>query len=238
MPEGRGMESEERIQYAVEHTEVVRPPKQTLATFGITNIYYYLVTEPVYRELLGRGEETVVREGRVVAERPKIVTPSYLVNLFEGFEHGKEYAQYVLQRYGPHEPGLLYRYRNEPTEVNILSSPMESVIYNLNQKIDREGNPLAAIIKGVDELWDVSLMKFIHDVTRNSLRSNVMELGVRGLLDVDQGGIPRYTRYAIEQLFEEARRNRAKVSELEAELRRWSLFDEYEDRFLDLFRRK
>jgi hypothetical protein len=28
------------------------------------------------------------------------------------------------------------------------------------------------------------------------------------------------------------------VSDLEAELRRWGLFGEYEDRFLDLFRRR
>ncbi|HJX70071.1 MAG TPA: hypothetical protein VJ441_03145, partial [Dehalococcoidia bacterium] len=81
------MEAEERIQYAIEHTEVVRPPRQDLATFGITNVYYYLVTEPVYAELLGKAEETVVREGRVIAERPKIVTPYYLLNLFDGFEH-------------------------------------------------------------------------------------------------------------------------------------------------------
>jgi len=232
------MEAEEKIQYAVEHTEVLRPPKQTLATFGITSIYYYLVTEPVYVELLGRGEETVVREGKVIAERPKIVTPYYLVNLFEGFEHGKEYAKYMLEKYGPHEPGLLYRYKNEPTEVNILTNSMEAVVYNLNQKIDREGNPLAAIIKGVDEMWDVSLMKFIHDITQDSLRRNVMELGVRGFLDVDRSGVPRHTRYIIEQLFEEARQDRSKVTDLEVELRRWGLFDEYEDKFFDLFRRK
>ncbi len=231
------MEPEDKIQYVVEHTEVLRPPKQTLATFGITNIYYYLVTEPVYAELLARVEETVVREGKLVAERPKIVTPFYLLNLFEGFEHGEEYAQYVVERYGPHEPGLLYRYRNEPAETSILSSPMESVVYNINQKIDREGNPLATIIKGVDEMWDVSLMKFIHDITSGSLRSNVMELGMRGFLDIDSGGIPKHTRYIIGQLFEEAKRDRAKVPELEAELRRWGLFGEYEDRFLDLFRR-
>lgn len=232
------MEAEERIRYAVEHTEVIRPPKQALATFGITNIYYYLLTEPVYTELMGGGEETVVREGRLIAERPKIVTPYYLVNLFEGFEHGKEYAEYVLRKYGLHEPGLLYRYKNEPAAVNVVSSPMESVVHNLNQKIDREENPLATIIKGVDELWDVSLMKFIHDVTSGSLRSNVMELGMRGFLDMDRSGVPQYTRYVIEQLFDEARRERARVSELEAELRRWGLFNEYEDRFLDLFRKR
>jgi len=231
------MEPEEKIQHTVEHTEIVRPPKQSLASFGVTNVYYYLVTEPVYNELLGIVEETVVREGRVIAEKPKIVTPYYLLNLFDGFEHGEEYAHYMLRRYGPNEPGLLYRYKNEPGEMNILSSPLESVIHNLNQKIDKEGNPLAAIIKGIDEMWDVSLMKFIHELTRDSLGSNVREMGVRGLLDIDHGGIPRHTRQTIEQLFREARRDRNKVNELEAELRRWGLFGEYEDRFLNLFRK-
>jgi hypothetical protein len=232
------METEERIQYVIEHTEIVRPPKQTLATFGITNIHYYLVTEPVYSELLENSEETVVREGRVIAERPKIVTPYYLLNLFEGFEHGKEYAEYMLNKYGLHEPGLLYRYKNEPMEINILSSSCESVVDNLNKKIDSDENTLAAIIKGVDEMWDISLMKFIHDLTRGSLRSNVMEIGMKGFLDVDRSGIPNYTRHTIEQLFREARIDQRKATELETELRRWGLFDEYEDRFLALFRKR
>jgi len=115
---------------------------------------------------------------------------------------------------------------------------MEAVVHNISQKIDREQNPLATIIKGIDELWDISLMKFIHDITQRSLTGNVMELGVRGLLDVDSGGIPRHTRHLIEQLFGEAMNERAKVSQLEAELRQWGLFNEYEDRFLDLFRKR
>lgn len=191
----------------------------------------------MYSELDESLDETVVREGRVIAERPKIVTPYYLLNLFEGFEHGREYVEYMLRNYGPNEPGLLYRYRNEPADTNITSSPLESVVDNINRKIDEEQNPLAAIIKGIDELWDISLMKFIHDLTRRSVSSNVMELGMRGLLDVDSGGIPRHTRLMIEQLFAEARHEKAKVFELEAELLRWGLFQDYEDRFLDLFRR-
>ncbi|MCJ7618281.1 MAG: hypothetical protein MUO43_17270, partial [Desulfobacterales bacterium] len=68
------MEADERIQYVIEHTEVLRAPTQSLATFGTTNIYYYLVTE--LAEWVN-----VVREGRVIAAKPKIVTPSYLINL-------------------------------------------------------------------------------------------------------------------------------------------------------------
>lgn len=230
------MEAEERVRYAIEHTEMVRAPRQSLATFGVSDIRYYLLTLPAYTDIAGDTGETVVREGRVIAERPKIVTPHYLINLFQGFEHGQEYAEYVLRTYGANEPGLLYRYRNEPADMNILSSPMESVIESINQEIDRSGNPLSTIIKGVDELWDISLMKFIHDITRQSLGSNVMEMGMRGMLGME-GGIPRHARYTIEQLFHEAAAQRSRVSELEAELRRWGLFGEYQDRFLDLFRK-
>jgi hypothetical protein len=73
-----------RIEYAISHTEVLRPPRQTLSTFGTTNIYYYLLTEPAYKELAHDVAETVIREGRVIAERPRIVTPYYLCHV-EGF---------------------------------------------------------------------------------------------------------------------------------------------------------
>jgi len=43
---------DERIRYAVDHTEILRAPKQSLSTFGTTNIYYYLVAEPAYSELI------------------------------------------------------------------------------------------------------------------------------------------------------------------------------------------
>ncbi len=231
------MEDDDKIQYAIDNTEVLRPPKQSLATFGTSDINYYLVTEPVYTELMGGGDETVIREGRVTAARPKIITPSYLMNLFEGFEHGSEFAQYMIRKYGPHEPGLLYQYKNEPKKVTIVSDPLFEVVRKLNKMIDSKGDPLAAIIKGVDEVWDVSLMKFVHDITAGSLYTNVMELGGRGLLDIDGSGIPRDARDRIEELFEQIRRGEAEPFELKTELDRWGLFEEYEDRFFRLFRR-
>lgn len=231
------MQDEQRIRYAVERTQVARMPEQTLATFGLTTIDYFMLTEPVYSEIMDSEGETVVRQGKVIAEKPKIVTPYYLMNLFEGFEHGQEYAHFMMREYGPHEAGLLYRYRNEPSEMSIVSSPIQAVVENINRRIDDERNNLAAIIIGVDELWDVSLMKFIHDITYNSLRHNMMELGSRRLLGSGASGVPRFARASIEHLFAEAARDRSRVAELEIELRRWGLFAEYEDRFLDLFRK-
>lgn len=224
------MEMDEKVEYAVQHTEILRPPRQTLATFGVTNIVYYLVTELF-------GSASVVREGKVVVERPRIVTPSYLVSL-EGFsEQARSFIEYMSQKH-PHEAGLFYRYRNEPKEFNIVSTPLEEVIHRLNQEIDKKGDPLSTLIKGVEELWDVSLLKFTYELTKGSVRSNIMEMADRGLFDIDKAGIPRDARYRIEELFEEVGRDLSRASGLVAELERWQLFHEYEDRFFRLFQKR
>ncbi len=229
---------DERIKYTVQHTEILRPPKQSLATFGITNIYYYLVTKPAYSELIESVTETVIREGRVVAERPRIVTPYYLSRL-EGFSSdAKRYFDMLLRSHGPSAPGLFYTYRNEPKELNIVSDNLLSVVDKLNAEIDKRGDPLTSIIKGEDELWDVSLMKFIYEVTRSSLPSNLSQMRTRGLLNVDSSGVPADARLRINELFAKTLRGEIDPGELKVELDHWNLFEEYEDRFLALFKRR
>ncbi|MBM4447270.1 MAG: hypothetical protein FJ023_07990 [Chloroflexi bacterium] len=224
------MEADEKIQYAIEHTEVLRAPTQSLATFGTTNVYYYLVTE--LAEWVN-----VVREGRVIAARPKIVTPSYLINL-EGFSlQARRFIEMMAAR-DPHEPGIFYTYKNEPREMNIVSEPVGAIVDKINRRIDSQRDPLTAIIKGVEGLWDVSLLKFTYELTRGSVQSNVAELERHGLLHVDSAGVPRDARNHIEELFERTKRDPSWASELVAELRRWDLFYEYQDRFLSLFRRR
>lgn len=228
---------DERIRKAVECTEILRAPRQSLYTFGTTNIYYYLVTEPAYSELIDTETETVVREGRVLAERPKIVTPYYLTGL-EGFStDAGRYFESLIHEYGPNAPGLLYAYRNEPKELNIVSGHWQSVVEKINAEIDRRSDPMAAIIKGLDELWDVALIRFIFEMTRRSLSDNIGQMGARGLLDVDSRGIPADARLRIEELFRQVSRGEAAPETLKEELDRWGLFDEYEDRFLNIFKK-
>jgi len=228
---------DQKIREAVEHTEILRVPKQTLNTFGITNIYYYLVTEPAYSEIIRSITETVVREGRVIAERPRIVTPYYLSSL-EGFStDARRYFDVLIKAHGPDVPGLFYTYRNEPKELNIVSDSLLSVVEKLNARIDKRGDPLAAIIKGQDELWDVSLIKFIFEMTRNSLEDNIKQMSARGLLDMDSKGVPADARLRIEELFRRVSRGETDPRELKAELDRWNLFNEYQDRFLNIFKK-
>ena len=224
------MEIDGKIEYAIEHTKILRSPEQSLATFGSTNIYYYLVTELM-------ENVNVVREGRVIAARPKIVTPSYLINL-EGFSsQARRFAEMMAEKF-PQEVGIFYSYKNEPKEMNIASEPVKVVIEKINQRIDRQHDPLSAIIKGVEELWDVSLLKFTYELTKSSVQSNVAELERSGLLHVDGAGIPRDARNYIEELFEKTKRDLSLANELAVELRRWGLFSEYQDRFFSLFRKR
>jgi len=229
---------DERIGEAVRHTEILRLPKQRLATFGTTNIYYYLLTEPAYSELVGDTAETVVREGRVIAEKPRIVTPYYLSRL-EGFSlDAKRYFNLLTETHGAHAPGLFYTYKNEPKETNIVADNLASVVSRINAEIDRRGDRLASIIKGQDELWDVSLLTFIYEMTRSSLQNNLSQMERRGLLDVDTGGIPVDARLRIEELFRQVSQGLREPAALKEELDRWDLFHEYEDRFFTLFQRR
>ena len=224
------METNDRIKYALEHTELVRAPQQHLATFGSSVIDYYVVTELV-------GNVSVVRDGKVIAERPKIVTPAYLVNV-EGFsEQAKKYIA-MMAREHPYESGVFYRYKNEPKGMNVVSEPMGQVIGKLSSQIEEGQNPLSTIIKGVEELWDVSLLMFIYELTTRSVGPNVAEFSRRGFLDTDASGVPQGARDYIEELFERASRSLSRAPELVMELNRWGLFPEYQDRFFALFRRK
>ena len=226
-----------KIQEAVERSEVLRAPKQSLTTFGTTNIYYYLVTEPAYAALAPNTKETVIREGRVIAEKPRIVTPYYLSSL-EGFsDNARRYFDALVQQYGHSVQGLLYAYRNEPKEMNIVSDNLLAVVAKLNEQIDKRNDPLTTIIKGMDEMWDIAIIKFIFEMTQRSVDNNVRQMGARGLLMMDHKGIPADARATIEGMFLQAAKGDLDPYILKDELDRWNIFPEYEDRFLSLFRK-
>jgi hypothetical protein len=233
------METESsRIEQAARLTEIIRHPRQHLSTFGVTNIHYYLVTEPSYTDLTGGVNETVIREGKVIAERPKIVTPYYLSRL-EGFSvDARRYFKMLVDMQGPDAPGLFYAYKNESNGLNIISDNWRVVVDRLNDEIDKKGDPLTSIIKGQDDLWDVSLFKFIFEMTRNSLKDNISQLNSRGLLNADVSGIPVAARMRIEELFTRVANGENRASDLEAELNHWGVFEQFQDRFFAVVRGK
>ena len=222
------MDADERIWEAMAHTEVVRPPRQRLSTFGTTTVQYYVVTE------LGESM-SCVREGTVFAERPRIVTPYYLLHV-EGFsDDARRYLSMMAER-NPHAPGVLYTYRNSPSSTDVVSEPARVVLGNLVDRLEAENQALAAVIRGVEDVWDLAVMMFIYDLTQRALGGNVADFQRRGMLRMDSSGVPRAAREHIEELFAATRADRSRAAELVMELKRWGLYEEYEDRFLSMFR--
>src|SRR5437763_15501978 len=83
--------NKENFDYAIENTRVIVAPERKIATFGSTSFRFYLVSE-----LLDRVNEVRVRDGRIHADRPQILTPDNFARLLlEGF--GEKAEQYIDQ---------------------------------------------------------------------------------------------------------------------------------------------
>ena len=75
--------------YAIENTSVIVAPERQIATFGSTSFNFYLISE-----LMDRVDQVRIRNGKIHAERPQILTPEhYRRLLLEGF--GDKAQRYV-----------------------------------------------------------------------------------------------------------------------------------------------
>lgn len=176
----RRMLSEDSVQYAIENTQVIRAPERRIATFGNTSFRFFLVTE-----LMDGVDQIRVRDGRLHAERPQIVTPQNLhTMLLEGFgSRAEEFAGW-LREHAPDVAALKYGFQFRKTDLQeqVVHSPLAEVLGRINETVDREEDPLSAIIQGVDEGWEVCLLKFATDMIQESAGGNMQDFRRRGLL--------------------------------------------------------
>lgn len=235
------MASESDWMRAIEQTFVVRSPKQHLATFGITNISYYVVTEPIFTAFDSEKAnlEGVVRKGRVIAQRPSLITPTYAMNLKGFSSEAYEYLGRMSARYGPNSPGILYQYRNEAENLDIVSGVPSEIAHRISDDLEEKKENMSVVMVGIDEFWDVALLKFIYEFTSLSASQNIGEFRARGLLEPQGniGGVPRAAVDRVEKLFRGAE-DGGDRDELKRELDRWGIFEYYEARFLNLFRKR
>tara|TARA_B100001750_G_C15422417_1_gene553666 strand:- start:327 stop:1031 length:705 start_codon:yes stop_codon:yes gene_type:complete len=224
---------------AVEQTYVVKFPKQHLATFGTTNINYYVVTEPIYTAIDPEKKELegVIRKGRVIAEKPALITPRYAMNLSGFSDDAYDYMKRAAQIYGPNSPGILYKYRKEEGNLDVVSGIPQEIAWNISNELDRKKDNLSVVMVGIDEFWDVALLKFIYEFTSSSISYNTREFDSSGLMNpiASSGGIPKAAVNQIEDMFRSVQKG-GSVDTLKDELDKWGIFEHYEERFLDLFR--
>ena len=174
------MWSEDDFQYAVENTRVIVAPEQQIATFGSTSFRFYLISE-----LMDQVNEVRVRDGRIDAERPQIVTPDqYARLLLEGFgDQAQQYAEQLRERMR-NVAVLRYGFQFRKTQVteNRVRDSIEAVIAKTRSKVENANEPRSAVIHGVDDAWEVCLLKFTIDLIARSSGENLGDFRRRGLL--------------------------------------------------------
>lgn len=174
------MLNEDSFQFAIENTEVIQAPERRIATFGSTSFRFHLVTE-----LMDDAHAVKVRDGILHAERPQLITPGHLRRAaLEGFgERAEEFidwleqfhSQMAVMKYG-------FQFRKTNMSETIVRQPVEAVLAKIREEVDRQEDALSAIIRGVDEGWEVCLLKFATDLIQESAGENLGDFRRRGLL--------------------------------------------------------
>ncbi|MEM1156740.1 MAG: hypothetical protein AAGH72_00660 [Verrucomicrobiota bacterium] len=174
------MISNDDFSYALENTEIVRHPEKRLETFSTSVLNYYLITEDMDVVNLSR-----VREGSIHAERPQIISPQNFSKLMlEGFGDDAERYKEALNQIGQHLTFLQYGFRVKKSDIRVyeLNESIEHVTGKVKAEVDEKNDPLAAILTGVDDGWEVCLLKFMMEMASASGETNIQELRQNGLL--------------------------------------------------------
>ena len=171
------------FQYALENTRVLLSPQGRIDTFGSTRFRFHLLTES-----MDRVNEVRVREGTVHAERPQLLTPAHHAQLLlDNFgEKAREFAEWLQRPGSPLGAVLKYGFQFRRTEVSqhTVHETIEAVGERLRAEAaaGHDDEPLRAVIQGVDDAWEVCLLKFTMDLVQGSAAGNVGDLRRRGLL--------------------------------------------------------
>jgi len=172
--------NKDNFDYAIENTQVILAPQRQIATFGSTSFHFYLISE-----LMDRVNEVRVRNGKIHADRPQILTPEHFSRLLlEGF--GDKAQRYVdqLREQARNFAVLRYGFQFRKTDVTerMFRDPLDAVIARTKSQVEDMEEPLSAIIQGVDDAWEVCLLKFTIDMIERSAGGNFGDLRKHGLI--------------------------------------------------------
>ncbi len=177
---GEEMHSRDDISYALETTSILYEPDRRIDTFGTTRFEFQLMSE-----LMDRVGQVRVRVGEVEANRPAIIRPEGYEEVdFEGFgenarrlydwmrDQGTELA---LLRYG-------FQFRRGEVREELVHESVDAVRHRLIEEAREVGNPMRAVIEGVDDAWEISVLRFAFEMVQKSHGINVFDFKRKGML--------------------------------------------------------
>jgi len=161
----------------------------------------------------------ILREGQIsglnglilgVAKRQKIEGVCFLA----------EIPFYTVQIENPKASQKILKILNDYFDLHLDLTPVVERAKFVEEEIDK----LIAYLKGEIPHTDLPLSEEDIEKIKKDLATYTK--------------LPHSAREKIERLFEEAKKDISKARELKEELDRWNVYKEYEDRFLDLFKKR
>jgi hypothetical protein len=104
--------------------------------------------------------------------------------LLEGFgEKAERYVdqlrerarQIAVLRYG-------FQFRKTDVTERTMRDSVHAVIARTKSQLEHSSEPMSAVIHGVDDAWEVCLLKFTIDMIERSSGGNIGDMRKRGLL--------------------------------------------------------
>lgn len=178
------MPSQDDIQYALEMTHILHEPDRRIDTFGDTRFEFHLISE-----LMDRVGEVRIRSGEVEAQRPRILRPEAFRDIeLEGFDpNARERLDRMIEKFRSQGRNLAFlqygfKFRRGSVHEEIVHDSIEAVRDRMLDEIRRTGNPSLAIIQGVDDAWEVSILKFSFEMILKSHDINAFDFKRRGFM--------------------------------------------------------
>ena len=164
--------------YAARRTKILVAPTHRLETFGNTLVNYHLVSE-----LDDHPGKIRVREGRLEAHQPLVLTPSALIETSGLSDDASAYLEWLREneenlrilRYG-------YCLRSDNFSEQILTGSLAVVTERVKAEVVASRDEFAAVLQGVDSPWDVALIELWRHEVGRSAGHNIRELKEKGRL--------------------------------------------------------
>ena len=178
------MHSQDDIQYALATTKVLHEPDRRIDTFGETRFEFQLLSE-----LMDDVGQVRIRTGEMDAQRPRIMRPeAYRDVELDGFDdETREKFDRMVERFRSDGRDLAFlqygfRFRRGKVREEIVHEPIEQVRERVLEDLRVSGNPALAVIEGVDDTWEISILKFSFEMIMRSQEINAFDFKRRGLL--------------------------------------------------------
>jgi hypothetical protein len=178
------MHTPDDIHYALETTRVLREPDTRIQTFGETRFEFQLISE-----LMDRAGEVRIRTGEVQAQRPRILRPEAYRDIeLDGFNpSARAKMERMIEKFRAEGRDLAFlqygfQFRRGEVQEEIIHDSLDSVRERVLDDIRRTGHPSRAIIEGVDDAWEISILKFSFEMIMRSHEINAFDFKRRGLI--------------------------------------------------------